>query len=579
MALLAASCSSSHARRTVATAPDGGVAVQSGAGGEGQGPSSRASESAPTSLAAAASSQPGRGTEDAVIARAQEAYDQGLEALQAGDTDQARERFDAAVETFLTSGLSLSSSPRLQASFNKMVEDIAALEAELEEAPGSPDAEPSPVEELSDITTSLTQEEAREELEKLDPEARDITFDIPMTINEKVLGWIDIFQSRGEFRQSFLGGFQRYGWYEGMIHRILAEEGLPADLIYLAFLESTYKTSAYSRARAKGIWQFMTPTGRQYGLRVDKYVDERSHPERSTRAAARYLKDLYATFGDWHLAMAAYNTGAGNIMRAQRRSGKTEFWDLARTKYMRLETKNFVPAILALALMAKDPAKYGFGRLEHNPPLQFDRVTVDGPTQLSLVARLSGSTEEEVRFLNPHLKMGVTPPAQGDYEVLVPASRGESFVASYRTLPAAERHVKLAQLHASRRGGGGGGYHVVRRGDTLSAISRAYGVSLRSLMAWNGLNERSILRPGRRLIVSRSSTGTRRATAGAVSVPGGGEHAPDPAGDRVVYRVVPGDNLFRIALRFRTTVESLKAWNNLSGDAIRAGDLLTIYPN
>lgn len=603
------------------------------------------------------------------IAAARELYDQGLETMRSGDLDQARAQFDAAVAVFTNSSIPVSESPQLQEALDMLQNDIASLELDIEEAPGGvPDAEPSPVEGLEGITTELSPEQAQKEMEKVGPEAQAISFDIPMIVNEKVLGWVEIFKERSPFRKSFVGGYERYGWYEPMIHRIFDEEGLPADLIYLAFLESTYKTSAYSRARAKGIWQFMIPTGREYGLKVNRYVDERSHPEKSTRAAARYLKDLYATFGDWHLAMAAYNTGAGNVLRAQKRSGKTAFWDLAKTKHMRTETKNFVPAILALALMSKDPATYGFEAVEHGPELRTDRVTVDGPTKLSLVARLAGVTEDEIRFLNPHLRMGVTPPGERDYEVLVPRGRATQFIAAYQALPEQEKRAKLAQVHRVARGETlqtiagrygttvqelvfvnriknpnrlsvgteltvpslgevsalratsratsrpsrlegaradeadqkeGAPYHVIRRGDTLSAIARSYGVPLKSLLSWNSMTERTVLRPGTRIVVN---AGTLRrsalqmapetpaparveastiavAQAGMVSIPGGGQAPPDPAGDKVVYRIRRGDNLFRIAQKFRTSVDNLKEWNNIPGDSIRAGATLTIYPN
>ncbi len=616
------------------------------------------------------------GQVEGIIAAARELYDQGLETMRSGDLDQARSQFDAAVAVFTNSRVPVSESPRLQEALDTLQDDIASLELDIEEAPGGvPDAEPSPVERLEGITTELTPEQAQKEMEKVGPEAQAISFDIPMIVNEKVLGWVEIFKERSPFRKSFVGGYERYGWYEPMIHRILEEEGLPADLIYLAFLESTYKTSAYSRARAKGIWQFMIPTGREYGLKINRYVDERSHPEKSTRAAARYLKDLYATFGDWHLAMAAYNTGAGNVLRAQKRSGKTAFWDLAKTRHMRTETKNFVPAILALALMSKDPVTYGFEAVKRGPELRTDRVTVDGPTKLSLVARLAGVTEDEIRFLNPHLRMGVTPPGVKEYEVLVPPGRATQFLAAYEVLPEQEKRTKLAQVHrvargetlqtiagrygttvqdlasvnrlknpnrlsvgmeltvpslgevsalrmtsraasrASRMGGAFaaepdrqpdrmevGPYHVIRRGDTLSAIARSYGVSLKSLLSWNSMTERTVLRPGTRILVNAGSL--RRSDlpvapqmpeprapdraeaptmavsqAGMVSVPGGGQAPPDPAGDKVVYRVRRGDNLFRIAQKFRTSVDNLKAWNNIPGDSIRAGATLTIYPN
>ncbi|MGH9868879.1 MAG: LysM peptidoglycan-binding domain-containing protein [Candidatus Polarisedimenticolia bacterium] len=586
---------------------------------------------------------------EAIIDRAQEAFDMGMNALRVGNPEGAREHFDRAVQIFQESGM-VEENARVRDAFERMQDDIAELEFESGEPPDqAPDAVPSPTEQLDDITADLSPEKAQEELRQVAPEARRVTFDIPMVLNQQVLGWVEIFKNRRDFRNSFLGGYERYGWYEEMIHRTLAEEGMPQDLIYMAFLESTYKTSAYSRARAKGIWQFMTPTGRQYGLKVDRFVDERSHPEKSTRAAARYMKDLYGIFGDWHLAIAAYNTGAGNIMRAQRRSGKTSYWDLARTKYMRLETKNFVPAILALALISKDPAKYGFEGVRHNPTLRYDTVSVNGATKLSLIARLAEVSEDDIRFLNPHLRLGVTPPYEKTYEVKVPAGAGVQVARGYEALPESERITAVASTHTVRRGetlasiasrygisvrelsslngirnanrisigtrltvpsipGASiaepegrssrrashgtkyAPYHVVRRGDTLSGISREYGVSLRNLMAWNDLTKDATIRPGTKLMVSRTASAapveravpvekTAPPAAGVVSVPGGGQTQPDPAGQKLTYRVRRGDNLFRIAMKYKTTVENLRSWNNLMDDSINAGDLLTIYPN
>ena len=676
-----------------------------------------------------------------LISSAQRQFDAGLEALQDGEVEEARALFESALDTYLNSSILDSGSPELHAAMNKLIDDVADLELDLQDVPGQhPEAVPSPVEDLANITTTLTPEEAERELAKVRPDASAATYDIPMVVNDKVLAWIDIFQNSRPFRESFIGGYQRYGWYEPMITRILREEGVPLDLIYLAYLESTYKTSAYSRARAKGIWQFMTATGRMYGLTVDRYTDERSHPEKSTRAAARYLRDLHDEFGDWHLAMAAYNTGAGNVRKAMRRSGKNDFWSVSETRYMRTETKNFVPAILALALMSKNPARYGFGDLQHNDPLEYDRVEVDGPTMLSLVAKLSGSTESEIQFLNPHLRLGVTPPGRKNYEVFVPRGRGATFMASYEALPEADRGAKIATVHRVRKGetlasiarrygtsmrelasangirnphriavgmeltvptfpGSGttlaaapvdvdrtASYHVVRRGDTLSRISFAYGVPLRSLLAWNGLGENSILRPGQRIAVKATpsptvsasappvsgGTGTHRVRRGEtlakiaqsygttvsriadmngisdphkitvgmrLKVPGSSDEpvaeAPPPAaevegarsyvvrrGDTLhgiskshgvrlsdlldwnglsprsviypgmrlalvppedgasgptTYRIRHGDNLFRIAQKFRTSVEQIMVWNNMPDDRIRVGDVLTIY--
>jgi membrane-bound lytic murein transglycosylase D len=645
--LTVAACAGSDSRRVARTTPDNPAAGSKNSEAVAAAEAD-VEEPEPVRVGSAARDEDPAET---VIDRAQESFDLGMNALRVANPEGAREHFDRAIQIFQESGL-VETNPRVREAFERMQDDIADLEFESGESPETaPDAVPSPTEQLDDINAELSPEKAQEELRHVAPEAREVTFDIPIVLNEQVLGWIEIFKNRKDFRNSFLGGYERYGWYEEMIHRTFEEEGMPRDLIYMAFLESTYKTSAYSRARAKGIWQFMTPTGRQYGLKVDRYVDDRSHPEKSTRAAARYMKDLYGIFGDWHLAIAAYNTGAGNIMRAQRRSGKTSYWDLAKTRHMRLETKNFVPAILALALISKDPEKYGFTDVQHNPTLRYDTVRVKGPTKLSLIARLADATEDDMRFLNPQLRLGITPPYESEYELKVPAGRGIAVAQAYEALPESERITRMAGTHTVRRGetlasiaarygisvrelssmnglrnanrisigtrltvpsvpGAGpdsgaaderptrrasGGskyspYHVVRRGDTLSAISRAYGISLKNLMTWNGLSSNSMIKPGTRLVVGRGASDapvSRPASvekpalpsAGMVSVPGGGQTAPDPAGEKVSYRVRRGDNLFRIAMKYGTTVENLRVWNNLSGDDIKVGALLTIFPN
>lgn len=567
---------------------------------------------------------------DLIIARAQGEFDLGVELLNGGDAEQAREHWDHAVEAFVNGGVPLQQEPRLQEAFDRILEDIAALEKGIVDTPESdPRAEPAPVDDLLDINPTITPKKAEDKREKITRRSGESTYDIPMVVNDKVLAWVDLFQNNSVYRKSFIGGYERYGLYEDMIHGVLREEGLPSDLIYLAFLESTYKTNAYSRARAKGIWQFMTTTGRQYGLRVDRYVDERSHPEKSTRAAARYLKDLYATFNDWHLAMAAYNTGAGNILRGQRRSGKQDYWSIAKTRYMHRDTKNFVPAILALALMGKNPEKYGFTDIERFETLEYDTVTVEGPARLSLIANLAEVPVEEIRGLNPHLRRDVTPPGPGGsggvYEVMVPRGTGDRVARAYASLPRSEKIAKLDTEHTVRQGetlasiaarygvsvnelarangirnprnlrsgarlvvphGGSDDdtgtrraaarqdvdpsspYHVVRRGETLSSISRAYGVSLGRLYAWNSMNDRTILKPGMRIRVQQAAAASEPATA---------QNAGSSSTGKLFYRVKPGDNLFQIARRYGTTVSNIKAWNKIDGDTIRTGETLTIY--
>jgi membrane-bound lytic murein transglycosylase D len=583
-----------------------------------------------------------------VIREANDQYLLGEEAYRGGNLDRARAHFDAAALAFLSSGLPIHEEPRLREAYARLLQDIQSLDAEAlaaaddqEAAEGEPGEETGPVEELKNITSFLTPDELALEMEKIRPVTETVPFSIPVVLNEKVLTFIEAFQN--QLRRAFVGGYQRMGQYEEMIRRTLREEGLPEDLIYLAFLESTFKPQAYSRARAKGIWQFMASTGARYGLVRNAYVDERSDPEKATRAAARYLKDLYAMFGDWYLVMAAYNAGEGVILRAIDRTGKRDFWEFTKTRHLRTETKNFVPSILALSIMSRDPARYGYEGLQKDPPLDFDRVTLDGATDLGLVARLTGSSVEEIRRLNPQLTRNVTPPGYRAYQIRVPRGTGESFQTAYAAMPASEKVVQVRSTYRVRKGDslasvarrfgtstwalaeangispqarlsagmalmvpGGleaaqrrgrsrtrgpaappvpGSTYVIRPGDTLSAIARSSGTTVAALASLNGITERTVLRPGRSLKIpgAASGPGPQPAAPKAPEVArgDGGGGPQETAGPRkVAHKVRPGDNLYRIAMRYGTTVESLREWNGLhQSNLIRPGDVLTIYVN
>jgi membrane-bound lytic murein transglycosylase D len=546
-----------------------------------------------------------------VIGEAKDRYLLGEEAYRAGDLDKARSHFDAALLTFMTSGLDVQNEPRLREAYDRMALDIQSLEAEAlqsTEGENKTEQDETPTEDLKDIKEFLTPDELALEMKKIKPLAAADTFSIPVVLNEQVLTLIQAWQLH--FRKAYVGGYQRMGRYEPLIRKVLREEGLPEDLIYLAFTESTFKPSAYSRARAKGIWQFMASTGSRYGLRRDAYVDERSDPEKATRAAAAYLKELYGMFGDWNLVLASYNCGEGLVQKAIDRTGKKDYWELMKTRYFRAETKNFVPSIMALSLMSRDPAGYGFEDLEKEPAFEFDRVTVDGPADLSLVAKLAGTTVDEIKSLNPELTRAVTPPGVKSYQLRVPPGSGDAFQSAYATLPASEKYsnVRVASsVGRKRRSGrsaadafdGDEGRYTVQSGDTLYDISRQFGTSVRSLAALNGVSEKSVLFPGQSLKVrieaskaapassGSSSRYSRRATPAAVpaaSTSRGQAGAKDAtskdaeANQKLAYKVRPGDNLYRIAQRFRTTVESLCSWNGLKkpGD-IFPGDVLTVY--
>jgi membrane-bound lytic murein transglycosylase D len=492
-----------------------------------------------------------------VGARMQEAYEDGLEAYRAGRFDEAKGHFDRAVDVVLSSGLDLSEYPAVKSDFDEMVRDIADLDAELYRAPDAEGgATASPLDSLKDITTYLSPEEADKERERIQKVVGQITYDIPITLHPKVLAFIEAFQTR--IRSEFEAGLKRSGHYLPMIKATFREAGLPEDLAYMAHQESAFKTSAYSRARAKGMWQFMSFTGRKYGLRIDPWVDERGDFEKSTRAAAAYLKDLYARYGDWYLAMAAYNAGEGKIDRAVARARSKDFWTIAKTKYIRAETKSYVPAILASILIDKSPEDYGFD-VETNPPLKWDVVEIDQPTDLQVIAQGSGATLEEIRFLNPELRGLVTPPNIASYKARVPAGSRAATIAHLETLPDDKRVSWTV--------------HETKPGETFTTVARRYKVPVRALVEANQRYANKKLRRGTLLNVPLVAG----APVATVAVAATEDRPTYEAGERVVHRVRKGDTLHSLAGKYRTTVANMKRWNNLSGTVLRPGQRLVAY--
>lgn len=314
----------------------------------------------------------------------------------------------------------------------------------------------------------------------------------PLAINGAVQQFIERFTG---VRRDLVGlWITRSGQYLDMIRRVLNAYGLPEDLAFVAMIESGFNPLAVSRAGAKGLWQFMATTARRYGLRVDQWVDERLDPVKSTHAAAAYLRDLYQQFGSWALAKAAYNAGEVTIMRAIRAVGSSDFWVLARSRFLRQETKEFVPAIQAAILIGRDPARYGFEPPVSTPPATVT-VQVPGGTHLERLASAAALAPETLRALNPVLIRGMTPPG-GPWELKVP-EEAEPRVA--RALASRPDRV------AGKRNPGtpkAATVHVVRRGETVSAIARRYGVSVAQLQRWNDLDARAVIRPGNRLRVA-----------------------------------------------------------------------------
>jgi membrane-bound lytic murein transglycosylase D len=378
-----------------------------------------------------------------------------------------------------------------------------------------------------------------------------VPYDVPIDWNEKVEDSIRYFQV--ENRQAFARWLNRSGSYLALMQDILEQYGLPKDLIYLALIESGFNAQAYSWAHASGPWQFISSTGKRYGLTYDWWLDERRDPVKSTHAAAKYLQSLYDEFGDWRLALAAYNCGEVRVRQAIVSAGSRDFWKLRLPR----QTMNYVPLFMAATIIAKSPDRYGF-TVEHEPPLRYDEVTIDACTDLNVVARCCGRTVEEIRDLNPELRRWCTPPNEKAYRLKIPCGTQETFQANYALVPESEK-VSWQR-------------HKIQRGETLSKIARRYGTSVRAITEANSLRSSHRIIAGKYLLIpigpySRSSASSMSASARAAD-----------SGEKLIYTVKKGDVLSRIAASFGVGLSQLRRWNNLrSGAYIYPGDKLTVY--
>jgi membrane-bound lytic murein transglycosylase D len=395
----------------------------------------------------------------------------------------------------------------------------------------------------------------------------DVTYDIDVETygsHARVQYYLDFFQ--GPARERFSIWLQRMPRYEPMIRTSLRTYGVPEDMVYLALIESGYSNTAVSRARATGMWQFMKGTGKLYGLRIDSWVDERRDPVRATDAAARHLADLRDRFGSMYLAAAAYNAGAGKVGRGLRRlpdedeeeeeNPDATFFRLYDTRFLRRETKDYVPKLIAAALIAKQPERYGFARATGIPPLGYDSIVVTNSTGLDVIARLADTSVAFMREMNPQYLRLVTPP-RSTAVVRLPEGSGALVAARYEALPEKER-VNLVE-------------HVVTRGQTVAAIARLYRVTTAQISAAN---------PGIRL--TRLRTGTHLAIPTSV-IPASAEPAEPPArsgstgSGTLKHRVLRGESLSTIASHYRTTIVRLRELNAMSReDVLKAGQVIRV---
>jgi membrane-bound lytic murein transglycosylase D len=378
----------------------------------------------------------------------------------------------------------------------------------------------------------------------------DKPYQIPVILNDSVENHLEYFKTRG--RDVFQKWLDRSARYIPMMQQIFRDKNLPEDLVYVAMIESGFNPYAVSWARAVGPWQFMPHTGKLYGLKIDWWVDERKDPIKSTHAAAEHLKDLHNLFGSWPLAMASYNAGAGKVQRAVLRTRSEDFWDLKASRYIRRETKNYVPKYMAATIIAKNPEAYGF-TIPSVDPYAYDEVVLSESTDLRLAARCAGTTYEAVKELNPELKRWVTPPDAERYVLRIPKGTRETFQANLAAVTP-DQKVRWER-------------HLVTKGDTLTEIAKQYDTTPEAIRDVNGL-KKSRITPGNHLLIPVVSSGTS---------PDMTALGPADLGKKqqILYRVRRGDNLSKIARKHSVTVADIREWNNGIKN-IRAGQKIRL---
>lgn len=486
---------------------------------------------------------------DPLIKQVDALYQSGMDEFQAGELEKSKQAFDQALATLLESGQDIQGDERLSAEFDKVVENVYAVEAaslERGDALSLHSYEPTPLDSFSRLTFPVdprTKERVQQEL-------RSVHSDLPLISNDSVDGVIAYLQNHARgYVETVL---RRVGTYGNIIGEALRQQGLPQDLIYLAAGESAFNPLAVSNKQCVGIWQISAGTAALYGLRRDSWVDERKDPMKSSLAAAQYLKTLYQTFGDWYLAMAAYDTGPLNVQHAIERTGYADYWELRKLHALLAETENYVPIFLATALIAKDPKAYGFDT-PPDPPLAIDTVTVSTPTDLRLVAELIDHPVDDLVKLNPSLQRWTTPADSRDFTLNLPAGTKGMYEQNIASIPPEKRIWWRA--------------HKVQGGETLAGIAREYRISPVALAQVNRLTADSSLEQGEHLVVPMgpSSESSLARTREAVRP------------RLTYYRVRPGDTVDLIADRYNVTSYQIRRWNGLKSSKLVAGRTLHLY--
>lgn len=550
-----------------------------------------------------------------VLADAGRAFKEGLLAYEDDNRTEAGAKFNKAVEVFLYSTLNVQREARLQTCYNQLIETIYLIEfpsdtklpqvknlaqtcswtidttladhvaakarnSTVKQVPGSAgtsatsaggdmatiakigfntqEFEPSPLDELSKLELTVEEQQidtnpvAQQQYQYIQYAVANRSLGFAFQVHPMIQQYINYYRGRGQ--KTMEVGLYRSGMFMLMARRIFKEEGVPENVAWLGQVESAWKPSAMSNMAASGLWQFIPGTGSRYGLRRTSYIDERNSFDEATRASARYLKFLYNRYGNWELAIAGYNCGEGNVDRAIRRAGVTNFW--AAYPYLPQETRNYVPNILATILIANNPGQYGFGHIRPAAPLRYDRIRIPASTNLSLVAQASDTSVQYLRYLNPHLRSNTTPPEP--YVINVPPGKANEVVALFRRIPASKvNNTNLANSSA---------------GETWQTISNRTGVKVADLMAANP----GMTSPRGKVFVPVAGNNvqnivySRPTNAGAPAVPSGVK----------VVKAKAGDTVQKVAERNGANATEVAKYNGLlPGSVLGAGREIRIPVN
>ena len=482
-----------------------------------------------------------------LIAKAEAEYQQGLANYHAGKTEDAKKNFDIALNALLGSNFDIRSDDRLEKEFDRIVQGVNEIypggtAADADASQEQQKSEPAPI----DVTNGIAPSADASTIAKATAEVKSTRSDLPLMMTDQVAGYINYFSGYG--RGVFERAYARSGRYHDMMVAELKKEGVPQELIYLAQAESGFLPHAVSRVGARGIWQFMGGRGIGYGLHHNMYVDDRQDPEKSTHAAARHLKDLYNQFGDWYLAMAAYNSGPGTVQSAVKRTGYADFWELYRRNVLPKETRNYVPIILAVTIMAKNPSQYGLDSVTMEKPDDYDTVTITYPVDLRLVAECISSSTQELQDLNPSL-LRLSTPREGKFELHLPAGTKDQYETVIASIP--------PDMRLWWR------YHTVHPGDTVASLARTYHTTAKQIEEANHLDGPE-LEDEAHLVIPLAP----------------GKHPTDTATYArhiTRYKVHRGDTVESVAENFGVSAQQLRRWNGIRGNSLAGRRVLALH--